>query len=185
MGITDKLRSFAARADGYELWCPRHKSELISIADGIDAEHAAMQEYWRKDGWNTGYDEGFASADDWLAQHEGAMEEHGWAHLPKDAEGEPIHIGDVMEWMPYDETYQPVIRTVVGVGTDVFFAWSNEKSQYAQYCAEAYRHHHAPTVEDVLLEFAKTYGECADAANWQDIIAEYAAKLRLAGEGDE
>ena len=28
--------------------------------------------------WRQGFDEGFASADDWLAQHEDAMAEHGW-----------------------------------------------------------------------------------------------------------
>ena len=28
--------------------------------------------------WNDGFDDGFASADDWLADHEDAMREHGW-----------------------------------------------------------------------------------------------------------
>ena len=36
--ITDELRGFMAGADGYELWCPRHKAELTEIADRIDAE---------------------------------------------------------------------------------------------------------------------------------------------------
>lgn len=29
-------------------------------------------------GWKDGFDAGYASADDWLAQHEDAMREHGW-----------------------------------------------------------------------------------------------------------
>jgi len=36
MNITDELREFVRGADGYELWCPRHKAELLAIADRID-----------------------------------------------------------------------------------------------------------------------------------------------------
>ena len=36
MNITDELREFVRGADGYELWCPRHRAELLEIADRID-----------------------------------------------------------------------------------------------------------------------------------------------------
>jgi hypothetical protein len=49
----------------------------------------------------------------------------------------------------------------------------------------AFAHHHAPTVEDVLFEFALA---CEDAGNAgpevERIAAEYAAKLRLVGDGE-
>jgi hypothetical protein len=40
----------------------------------------------------------------------------------------------------------------------------------------AFSHHHAPTVEDVLREFADEVQRCCDT---QDTIAEYAEKLQL------
>lgn len=61
MSITDELREFFDGADGYELWCPRHKRELMRIADNIDA---ALADY---------------------------------IPLPKDANGETIHIGDELD----------------------------------------------------------------------------------------
>ena len=100
--------------------------------------------------------------------------------LLRDADGEPIHIGDVMEWVPYDDTYRPVIRTVSGVGDDVFFAWSDEKCNYAQYDAQAYRHHKQPTVEDVLREFVDEFNRDDTELCDEEIIERFAAKLRLA-----
>lgn len=140
-------------------------NELNEIADAIESEANAN----RVDAYTKGYDEGFASADDWAAQHEDDMAEHGWVRLPIDADGKPIHVGDVMEW-PDCSTAE-----VVGIGDDRFFyvedslryAWANDKI-----------HHNAPTVEDVLEEFAQMYIACNDKGT----IAEYAAKLRLAGD---
>jgi hypothetical protein len=37
MNTTDELREFVRGADGYELWCPRHRAELLAIADRIDS----------------------------------------------------------------------------------------------------------------------------------------------------
>ena len=92
---------------------------------------------------------------------------------PLDAEGVPIHIGDVMEW---PDCYT---AEVVGIGDDRFFyvddclmyAWTNDKI-----------HHHAPTVEDVLRDYASRIliAGCIDEED--ELVAEYAAKLRLAGD---
>jgi len=102
--------------------------------------------------------------------------------LPKDADGKPIHVGDVMEWVSDDEDYKPVIRTVDAVGKQAFFAWSKESGRYAQYEARAYRHYHAPTVEDVLREFGIDWEHESDCEDRAALLKEYAAKLRLAGE---
>lgn len=74
MSITDELRE----------WVRDGKGSLLAIADRIDAEHEAKVSYWQGGSYKDGYDEGFASADDWLAQHEDAMAEHGWVRRNKE-----------------------------------------------------------------------------------------------------
>jgi len=80
MSITDELREWfkdrLSMGNGY--------AELTAIADRIDAEHEAKVSYWQGASYKDGYDEGFASADDWLAQHEDAMAEHGWVRRNKE-----------------------------------------------------------------------------------------------------
>lgn len=99
--------------------------------------------------------------------------EHGLVRLPKDADGEYIHIGDVMEWCDSGETL-----TVEGIGRDVLFYIDGENAEWT--AARNKRHHHEPTVEDVLREFAEGLGvPVADS-----YIAASAAKLRLAGDGE-
>jgi len=179
MSITDELREWAHGFNGP--W-KRNEEMLLAIADRIDAEHEAKVSYWQGASYKDGYDEGFAGADDWLGQHEDAMAEHGWVMLPVDADGEYIHIGDVMEWVRYGDDDPTIVRTVIGVGFEVFFAWSDEQGRYAQYEANAYRHYHAPTVEDVLREFAvEVCGEPALTIR-SGVVEEYASRLRLAGE---
>ena len=189
MSITGELRSWGKSrfADGllndvYE--------ELTDIADRIDAEHEASVSYWQGASYKDGYDEGFASADDWLADHEDAMVAHGWAKAPVDADGKPIHVGDVMENVVLSDIH----REVTGIGAECFYAWERGRDHYSQFDANCYRHHREPTVEDVLREFSEKMnenmgmytGEAIDADEWRDAdrqtIAEYAAKLRLAGE---
>jgi len=85
MSITDELRKWLK-----SLYTPNSatvKDEGERIADRIDAEHDkalnSVDDAYGS-GYNVGYDEGFASADDWLAQHEDAMAEHGWVRRNKE-----------------------------------------------------------------------------------------------------
>ena len=94
--------------------------------------------------------------------------------LPKDADGEYIHIGDVMEWCDSGETL-----TVEGIGSDVLFYIDGENAEWT--AARNKRHHHEPTVEDVLREFA--YGLGVPVAD--SYVAAAATKLRLAEGVDE
>ena len=109
-----------------------------------------------------------------------AIDESQWVKLPVDADGVPIRVGDVMEWCDPDGEVT-VTCEVDAVGVECFFAWDGANGRYAQKCANVYRHHHEPTVEDVLREFADEVRRCCDTA---DTIAEYAAKLRLAERED-
>lgn len=94
--------------------------------------------------------------------------------LPVDADGVSIHVGDVME----NIVCPPVHREVTGVGVECFYGWDDGNGRYSQFDANCYRHHHAPTVEDVLREFA--YGLGVPVAD--SYVAATAAKLRLAGD---
>ena len=105
-----------------------------------------------------------------------------YMELPLDADGVPIRVGDVMEFSAF-EIEKPVTRMVDGIGQGVFFAWCGERG-YQQHEAKRYRHHHEPTVEDVLqklLEQAVGYSD-AHTTVALDAIAEYAAKLTLRGD---
>jgi len=101
--------------------------------------------------------------------------------LPKDADDEYIHIGDVMEWCDSGETL-----TVEGIGSDVLFYIDGENAEWA--AARNKRHHHEPTVEDVLREFAEKVIDSQIPSvhpTYEEAITEYAAKLRLADDGEE
>lgn len=106
MAITDELREYARafdhvwfKSDGTAIFttgippidADRGDKHMLRIADRIDAEHAEAQRRWmaeldaaREQSFNAGFDDGFASADDWLAQHEDSMAEHGWVRKSKE-----------------------------------------------------------------------------------------------------
>ena len=157
MSITDELRE----------WAVNHRAELDMgqlypamiecIADRIDAEHEAA--------CAKAYGDGAMSVPI-------ALDESQWVKLPKDADGVPIHVGDVMA---YADNTKPM-EVVALVPPAVFL--TEDGPRYADMC----RHYHAPTVEGVLREFADRV--CNSGHQWgldaADTIAEYAAKLRLA-----
>ena len=97
--------------------------------------------------------------------------------LPKDSDGEYIHIGDVMEWCDSGETL-----TVEGIGSDVLFYIDGENAEWT--AARNKRHHHEPTVEDVLQEMLEQAVGYSDAHTTVALnaIAEYSAKLQLREE---
>lgn len=163
MSITDELRKCI---DGLVM-TSMSRDKMCAIANRIDAEHESKVSYWQGACYKDGYDEGFASADDWLAQHEDAMADHGWVRLPKDEDGEVWHIGDRTESG----------QTIEAMGLNKhgwhFVGTVNEIDP------AIHRHYHAPTVEDVLREFAMAV--CKDDALTirKDVVDEYAAKLML------
>lgn len=126
--------------------------KVKQLADAIERE--AMEE--RTAAYNEGYDAGFASADDWAAQHEDAMAEHGWVRLPLDADGVTIHVGDVvrMELLSGGESKPLVVdRMELSRGRDGDLwcvALDTDKGCWNQ--PSLLHHHHPPTVEDVLRE---------------------------------
>ena len=172
MSITDELRKVAAKTECANGRCEKlYRGDLEHIADRIDAEHQKCIDAMWEDAKSHLSDE--------------SLTEQGWIRLPKDADGEPIRVGDVMEWVDIEGTVE-VVCTVDAVGVDCFFAWDAANCRYAQKDANAYRHHRPPTVEDVLAEFADKV--CNSGHQWgldaKDTIAEYATKLRLVGDAE-
>ena len=99
--------------------------------------------------------------------------------LPLDADGVPIHVGDVLDG--YSKTIEVV---ELRYGRSGWVLISRDGNGYAD-CA-AFTHHHAPTVEDVLTEMVAKVIERGELTNGAaQTIAEYAAKLRLAEGVDE
>ena len=149
-----------AGADGYELWCPRHKAELTSIADRIDAEHekAVQEEFVR------------------VYTSDADMEHDGWIRLPMDADNEIVNVGDKLDG--YNKTIEVMWLRLGRTGW-----WIIDKYGKSYACCDAFLHHHDPTVEDVLDEFASAYdrigGEDEEHQKYLDLIAEYATKLQL------
>ena len=95
--------------------------------------------------------------------------------LPEDAEGNTIHVGDVMEWDNGTFTVHELKVTEDGWTT-----W-DEQHGYTVHADEC-RHHHAPTVEDVLREFVDEFNRDDTELSDGEIIERFAAKLRLAGD---
>ena len=174
MSITDELRKALGRirimAEEQDdcstlYYISPTVDELTAIADRIDREH------------RTALEKVAAEVD------EEAMEEHGWVKLPMDADGVPIRIGDVLDEIAV-ATYPFVPAKVVG-----YHEWCGEVLPIVendgefQVIPEKVCHYHAPTVEDVLYEFAAKIIDSQIPGvhpTYEEAIAEYAAKLRLA-----
>lgn len=107
------------------------------------------------------------------------MAEHGWVKLPLDADGVPIRIGDAMVLQHEVKEKPYVVQSLTWDGEDWYFT-----SDEGFFNACGWEHYHAPTVEDVLAEFANRV--CNSGHQWgldADIaIAEFAKKLQLKEE---
>ena len=171
MSITDELREFARR------WpCTDYiRKDMLAIADRIDAEHERKVQQAHADGLNEQMD-----------FHDNFVPSN-YILLPVDADGEPIHVGDVVTAkLMFGGTSKPlaVDRMELSRGKDGYLwtiALDTDKSCFN--LPKILRHYHAPTVEDVLREFGKAWVEWEDGSPY-DPIAKYAAKLRLA-EGED
>ena len=95
--------------------------------------------------------------------------------LPVDADGVLIRVGDVLDG--YGKTIEVV---ELRHGRSGWVLISRDGNGYAD--TFAFTHHHAPTVEDVLREFAEkiTDSQIPDVhPTYEEAIAEYAQRLQL------
>ena len=160
--ITDELRAWArdntVQGEVLTTLPAQHPirgtlESLVSIADRIDEMNESMVGC-TADEW-----------DYWESTH---------VELPKDADGEYIHIGDVME-------IEGRIRFEVRFLTLTESEWTANSEGWF---TEKLRHHHAPTVEDVLEELLREYDRDDSELTNGEIIERFAARLRLAGDAE-
>ena len=140
------------------------RAEVNAIADRIDAEHEK-------------------------AIHELNRLAEASVLLPKDADGEYIHIGDVM----YDCNESPNENFSVETMVLCRWGWSlidygelNEPSQCRHRPIQC-NHYHKPTVEKLLEEMYDALDDAripngSEKRTYEEIIAEYAQKLQLREE---
>jgi hypothetical protein len=164
MSITDELRHSIEEAEQvYGCEC----KHLLALADRIDMEHERLM---------------VERADRYSELR--AKMDNCYIELPKDADGEYIHVGDVLTDDAEFESEGKVVRLMFEnegwlVGFDEYVRW-------AEPSIHEWHHYHEPTVEDVLQEFANAIlewsgksGNIAEVGTWSDIAAKYAAKLQL------
>jgi hypothetical protein len=162
MNITDELREWAEAAKVEDIVLTTYPAkhavhgiyeQLLAIADRIDEAHKHAIGY----------------VDD---RDPETMAENGWVRLPKDGNGEYVHVGDVMA---YADNTNPM-QVVALVPPSVFMV--EDGPRFADMC----RHYHAPTVEDVLYEMCDRLDDPSGddlSKTIEDFVAEYAAKLQL------
>jgi len=161
MKSIDRLRKYGARFNNsHDAWSGIG-TEILEFADEIEHD---VDDMWH------------ALIIDAKPMTDENMAESGWVRLPVDADGEAIHVGDVMELAGGDVEKVESMRNYGSEG------WSVTTTHNATVIPWSARHHHAPTVEDVLADMFAEYfdvdGDPHKAA--AKVIAEYAAKLRLA-----
>ena len=180
MSITDKLREYVIGADGMGM-THGHAKSIYAIADRIDAE-AEDNERFRREA------EPFCNRLREAAAERADVTLFGvdYVALPLDADGVPIRVGDMMEGEKvgggFGEPFE-VVGYILSNGELEPMDEHNcpRKRKYL-------RHHHAPTVEDVLREFAEkiTDSQIPNVhPTYEEAIAEYAAKLRLAEKNED
>ena len=124
--ITDELRKWAGGST-ISSWTAEH---LTAIADRIDAEHERQLEVLYRD-----------------------MSDAEYVKLHKDADGEYIHEHDKVDWRDHAGTWHEN-ATVVALCNDGCYVMYALDGMVIHVNKSDIRHHHAPTVEDVLREFA-------------------------------
>jgi hypothetical protein len=96
--------------------------------------------------------------------------------LPVDAEGGVIRIGDKAEHCyngRWGEPFEIVELRLRPSG------WMVSGENGAAVIAETCRHHHKPTVEDMLRDFAYCLEDGATEQSMDELVGEYAKKLQL------
>ena len=166
MSITDELRDWAGQHKGWHLF----DIQLNAIADRIDEEHESEVRQAHADGLNEQVD----FHDNFIPSH--------YVLLPVDANGEPIHVGDEMECITPLHPDVPKAFKVQRISLESS-GWTLV-AYPASYKPESCRHVKQPTVEDVLEELLREYDRDDSELTNGEIIERFAAKLRLAGEGE-
>ena len=151
--------------------------EFASRCDAIDAVHGNLER--ENAAIKASVAHAYASGYEYAEQ-----DRDGWVELPKDADGVPIHIGDKVTCARsvWEVTGLRLTGLAWGVCCTIFNDHGGSGTSVYPPCD--LRHYHAPTVEDVLLELLDEAEHFHSLEEEREAIAEYAAKLRLAGDAE-
>lgn len=153
----------------YLEWCDK-ACRMQKEIDDLKAKNGDM--------WLKGYHECHEELMEGNVTLAADLEKAGWMQLPKDSDGAPVRIGDMMEW-PDTTTAE-----VVGVGDCTFF-YVEVGEQVAEWARTCDKIHHQPdSVEDTLREFARAWTEWQDGAPIMNPVESFATKLRLADDAE-
>lgn len=139
MSITEELRDWSMDAHAGWIISRVELDALHAIADRIDAEHKKAVERARMDGMDATFGD-------------------GWVKLPVDADGVPIHVGDVMEW-PDGSTFD-----VVGISANTLFYVERDFDDSAQWTAAHNKRHHQPDSWERIMDDAEKLARGDNAA---------------------
>ena len=183
MESIDKLREYAAAKCGWGV-SPEVARHIKKFADAIEREVEQLRDREYQNGREDARD-AVEFADRLCRASERREDVTLWGvdymPLPVDADGVPIHVGDVMDSkVDYLFDGRPFGVRALVLCDD---GWEAADGRFGnRYEPDSLRHHHAPTVEDVLREMLDAWGELPSNATNDAIVAEYASKLRLAGD---
>ena len=171
MSITDELREWWVRK--FPVMDKELHENFAAIADRMDAAHERAITSVMNDALYHANDE--------------SMAELGWVRLPKDADGEYIHVGDVME---RGNARGHVIALMLSEYPKKWGGWLHWgvqlEGEHAPTALDlTFHHYHEPTVEDVLLDLLDESSDPTCDATPTELAEKYAAKLRLAEGEDE
>lgn len=191
--ITDELREWARNntvhdkvLTTYPVQHPVHGTveSLLRIADLIDAEHEDALASKVARAISVGED-----GTEFVSMPAKELSER-YMELPKDADSEYIHEHDKVDWRDHSGTWHKNVL-VVAVCSDGCYVMDG---MVFHVHASDIRHHHAPTIEDVLLDMHRRLSDVSELYDvdsdeledeYTSIIEEFAAKLRLADDEKE
>ena len=128
-------------------------AQLTEVQDALERRNEGeLKPRWQKElnRLKAERDSMAAALDAAQGEHDFAPESH-YMLLPKDADGVPIHVGDVMEWPTTGETFR-----VVGIGDVVLFYVEDGEERAEWTGASTKRHHHTPDTWERIIEDAMT-----------------------------
>lgn len=158
MSITDELKAWWVRK--FPIMDKELHEEFTAIADRIDAEHE------KATAGCIHYD----PERHYCAVH--GDTENGWVRLPKDADGVPIRVGDVVERA--DDPDVSRVVSIIQLADDGWWVYVGGTGMRP----DKYRHHHEPTVEEVLEDMIAEAADCDTA----ELVERYSKLLALRGE---
>ena len=157
-------------------------AQLSEVQGALERRNSELKPRWQKEinRLKAERDSMAAALDAAQGEHAFAPESH-YMMLPKDADGVPIHVGDVMEWIDPNGEYS-LVCTVEAVSLDGFITWSADCGRFMQKDTKAYRHHVPDTWERIIEDAVNVHGNGFNPC-WTDERDALVARCKeLAGE---